>query len=271
MNSNTRSLRKSDLSTALVLSIYAASLLRTGAEKFVENVDNMDDAPFEVKSRERDTFLADALHTADYDVKAAAALVATRMKGCDKTVIAKTIDTLCYGVLKTSMFTAWLNYNQALSRREGSVPDSFFARYNRAPAAENCEVDPTDVKDFPADQREEAQTAPPGLEQDDDTLKTFNGVRLDAEDMDALAPQIAQGLEDARIHLENIRIAYGYRGHDRIPFFVEQIGGEWVRHTGNAYDALLAFERKMDASSKKKAAQAEAVYRRHNAEALAAA
>lgn len=270
MNTNVRKIRKADGTTVLQLTALAIALLRSASEKFVENVDNIDNAPFESKTRERDTFLANALHESDYDVKAAAALVATRMQGCDKSVIAKTIDTLCYGVLKTGMFDAWLAYNSALARREGAVPDSFFAMYNRAPAPEIGEVDASDVKQAPIDQREETVTAPPGLDEAHEKLMTIAGVKLDGE-IDELAPQVAQALEDMRIHLENIRVGYGYTGHDRMPFFVEQIGGDWVRHTGSAYDALLAFERKMDANRRTKAAQAEAVFRRHNAEAVAAA
>jgi hypothetical protein len=271
-NINSRKIvRKPDGTAVLSLSALTVAMLTAGAEKFVENVDNMDTAPFEVKTRERDTFLANALHDAQYNVKDAAALVATRMQGCDKTVIAKTVDTLCYGVLKTAMFGAWLAYNSALARREGAVPDSFFALYNRKPAPEVGEVDIEDVKQFPADQREEYNAdAPPGLAQAHEALMTIHGVKLDGT-IDELAPQVASALEDARLHLENIRNGYGYTGHDRIPFFVEQINGEWVRHTGSAYDALLAFEQKMDANRQRKAAQAESVFRRHNEAALASA
>lgn len=256
--------RKPNGTTALELSALALALLAAGAEKFVENVDNADNAPFEVKTRERDLFLANALHDAKYNVKAAADNVAAKMAGCDKVVIAKTVDTLCYGVLKSLMFGAWLDYKSALARREGAVPDSFFAAYNRAPAPENCEVDASDVKDFPADQREEVQSAPPGLGVEHDELMTIRGVKLDG-DLEDLAPAVVQALEDARLHLENVRMLHGYTTHDRLPFFVEQVGGDWVRHTGNAYDALLMFEAKMGANSRKRAAQADAVFARVNA------
>lgn len=271
MSNNTRKyLRKAEGTTALELTALAVAILTTGAEKFVDNVDNIDNAPFDSRTRERDTFLADALHDSKFVVKDAAALVATRMQGCDKQIVAKTIDTLCYSVLKSAMFDVFVAHRSGLARREGAVPDSFFAQYNRAPAAENCEVDAEDVKDFPADQREEQMTAPPGLAANHETLMTVLGVKLDG-DLDDIAPQVAVALDDARIHLENIRVGYGYKGQDRLPFFVDQIGGEWVRHTGSPYEALLAFEAKLDASRRRKDAQAEATFARNNAERRAAA
>lgn len=241
---------------------YSQHLLALAITRFIDLIVNPTGA-FENRNENRDLFLVSALQKTGNNFVEAVKLVDTQMRAFKAPLpsIHATIDALCYGVLKQTMFSVWLDYNRALRVEEGVMPDDFFARFTEArPAPENHEVDPDDIRGS-ADHREGLeQDAPVGLNSDYVTIGGFewqitgeaqgdNG----REPLEPLHNRIAEGLEDLRVYLETVRLAFGVKTDQRLPFFVEQIAGEWVRHDGNVYEALLHFTQKQNERNKQRA------------------
>ena len=254
--------------TVMPRSAHNLELEQLAIEKFIDNV-NEPNPNFEDKNQQRNLFLADKL-TAHPTVREAAKAIDADMRAAKvpANVITATIDVLCYSVLKQIVFDVFVAQQKAIRLEEGMVPDSYYAAFNnRRPAPENCESDQDDIKDFSADPREEDIPAPMGCGSDYvELLGTHWQIDADV----SLSKRIADELEDFRIYLEAIRDGYGYKG-DRLPFFIEQVRGEWVRHNGSVYDALLSFGLKMLDKQRTTAAQTEAFYAQANTAARNAA
>jgi hypothetical protein len=248
--------------------LYAAHLLALGLTKFVEQTLNPTGS-FENRNENRDLFLVSALQSAKMDIVAACKTISEQMTAikAPSASVQATIDALLYNVLKQTIFSVWLDFNRALRVEEGVMPDSFFEKLTvRRPAPENAEDTPEDLKAGPNDHREAAESAPPGLNSDYVVIGDFE---WQIEDEKPLHCRIAEGLEDLRVYLETVRTAMGVKTDQRLAFFTEQIAGQWVRHEGNVYDAINAFDQKQAARNTEKAVTQDMFFR-NQAKALMA-
>ncbi len=246
------------------LSKYTKHLLAVTTEKFIEQTVNPGSGSFENRNINRDLFLVDCLQQNDNNIKATCKTIFDTMNGArvPKATVHAAIDALCYNVLKQAMFGVWLDYNRSLRVMEGLMPDAFFEQLlNRRPAPENNEVDGGDIVPGLIDQREEQDSSPPGLDSNYVEIGGFTW-QIEDENEGPLSKRIAEGLEDMRLHLENICEGYGIKreGGQRLPFFIEQIRGDWVRHDGTVYDAILAYDAKMADRNRQRALAEEVFY-----------
>lgn len=256
------------------LSKYSKFLLTNAIQKFIDQTTGQN-SQFVNRNEERDLFLVSALTQARQDIKKAAAIVhevLTAAKAPGPTIVL-TIDTLCSSVLKQATYAAWLDHNRSLNVEKGLMPDSYFGKLmdnpGRRPAPEVGETDAEDIHATPVDRRDEVDTPPAGLDND---YVEINGFEWQIEG-DGLAPlpnRIAEGLEDLRVYLENIRMPYVPADMERLPFFVEQIEGEWVRHNGDVYLALLAYDKKQAQRNRERQLATETAYSLRSRRLLAA-
>ena len=67
-----------------------------------------------------------------------------------------------------------------------------------------------------------------------------------SDDETVIFDSTGMALEDVRIYLEELRTKHGFKGTERMAFFIEldEITGEWIRHTGSVELALFEYGKK---------------------------
>jgi hypothetical protein len=291
MSKNTKTPNATVLATAaqkLVLSPYAKNLLAVAVDKCIEFALDPPAGAFENKNASRDTWFANQLEANKRDVKAAAAAIvgAMRSRKLATVTILTALDAFFYNILKQALFPAFADSNQLLSVLAGKLPDSFFESMNGESFEDQDDEDARRRAGFPIDTREETATAPPGCEENYVTLYSGFEVQIGATEdatpdgLNTLAclagerefgtKDIGEGLDDVRIYLETIRTSYG-KMPERMAFYVEQVGGQWVRHNGNVHAVMASYALKMGEKNKARDAAQRSFYETENAKIAAAA
>jgi hypothetical protein len=278
MSKNLKTNNTKTLTTAaqvFVLGAYAKCLLACAVDKAIEFAQNPNPG-FENKNAARDLYFANQLVTAKGDVKEAtgAIVAAMRARRLTNVAILSTVDAFHYAILKQAVFPAYVDQMQLLALLAGKVPDSFFESMLPNESFEDTRDD------------EDAASSPPGQGSDYATLFSGYEVQIGAadEEIDGRSQlvsihgerafgtkEIAEGLEDVRIYLENIRTSYG-KMDQRMAFFTEADGkGGWIRHDGSVHSALADFAlRQGEKQAQRQRAQA-AFFAGENAKMAAAA
>jgi hypothetical protein len=292
MSKNLKTNNTKTLTTAaqvFVLGAYAKCLLACAVDKAIEFAQNPNPG-FENKNAARDLYFANQLVTAKGDVKEAtgAIVAAMRARRLTNVAILSTVDAFHYAILKQAVFPAYVDQMQLLALLAGKVPDSFFESMLPNESFEDTRDDEDAARraQFPIDEREETASSPPGQGSDYATLFSGYEVQIGAadEEIDGRSQlvsihgerafgtkEIAEGLEDVRIYLENIRTSYG-KMDQRMAFFTEADGkGGWIRHDGSVHSALADFAlRQGEKQAQRQRAQA-AFFAGENAKMAAAA